>query len=80
MELEEEQVSRREQTEKHSAARLPEVDFGHIRAVRENLAQHGISTRKLVLENGAGLSRIERISAGALNQLLRAAYRSPLFA
>ncbi|MHB1092859.1 D-alanyl-D-alanine carboxypeptidase/D-alanyl-D-alanine endopeptidase [Thiobacillus sp.] len=51
-----------------------------IRAVRENLAQHGISTRKLVLENGAGLSRIERISAGALNQLLRAAYRSPLFA
>lgn len=50
------------------------------RAVREDLAQHGISTRKLVLENGAGLSRIERISAGALNQLLRAAYRSPLFA
>lgn len=50
------------------------------RAVRENLAQHGISTRKLVLENGAGLSRIERISADALNQLLRAAYRSPLFA
>jgi len=50
------------------------------RAVREDLAQRGISTRKLVLENGAGLSRIERISAGALNQLLRAAYRSPLFA
>ncbi|MGE5319632.1 MAG: D-alanyl-D-alanine carboxypeptidase/D-alanyl-D-alanine-endopeptidase [Hyphomicrobiaceae bacterium] len=50
------------------------------RAVREVLTQRGISTRKLVLENGAGLSRIERISAGALNQLLRAAYRSPLFA
>ncbi len=50
------------------------------RAVREDLVQRGISTRKLVLENGAGLSRIERISAGALNQLLRAAYRSPLFA
>jgi D-alanyl-D-alanine carboxypeptidase/D-alanyl-D-alanine-endopeptidase (penicillin-binding protein 4) len=33
-----------------------------------------------VLENGAGLSRIERISADALNQLLRAAYNSPLFA
>jgi D-alanyl-D-alanine carboxypeptidase/D-alanyl-D-alanine-endopeptidase (penicillin-binding protein 4) len=49
-------------------------------AVREMLAQRGVPTRKLVLENGAGLSRIERISAGALNQLLRAAYRSPLFA
>lgn len=51
-----------------------------VRAVRADLAQCGISTRKLVLENGSGLSRIERISADALNQLLRAAYRSPLFA
>jgi D-alanyl-D-alanine carboxypeptidase/D-alanyl-D-alanine-endopeptidase (penicillin-binding protein 4) len=50
------------------------------RAVRDVLTQRGVSTRKLVLENGAGLSRIERISAEALNQLLRAAYRSPLFA
>jgi D-alanyl-D-alanine carboxypeptidase/D-alanyl-D-alanine-endopeptidase (penicillin-binding protein 4) len=50
------------------------------RAVRDALTQRGISTRKLVLENGAGLSRIERISADALNQLLRAAYNSPLFA
>ena len=49
-------------------------------AVREALAQRGVSTRKLVLENGAGLSRIERISAEALNQVLRAAYQSPLFA
>ncbi|HMA11755.1 MAG TPA: D-alanyl-D-alanine carboxypeptidase/D-alanyl-D-alanine-endopeptidase [Steroidobacteraceae bacterium] len=50
------------------------------RAVRAALAQRGVPTQKLVLENGAGLSRIERISADALNQLLRAAYRSPLFA
>jgi D-alanyl-D-alanine carboxypeptidase/D-alanyl-D-alanine-endopeptidase (penicillin-binding protein 4) len=50
------------------------------RAVRDALTQRGISTRKLVLENGAGLSRIERISADALNQLLQAAYHSPLFA
>ncbi len=50
------------------------------RAVREVLVQQGIPTRKLVLENGAGLSRIARISADALNQLLRAAWRSPLFA
>ena len=50
------------------------------RAVREVLEQRGVSTRKLVLQNGAGLSRIERISANTLTQMLRAAYRSPLFA
>jgi D-alanyl-D-alanine carboxypeptidase/D-alanyl-D-alanine-endopeptidase (penicillin-binding protein 4) len=50
------------------------------RAVREVLIQQGIAVDKLVLENGAGLSRVERISADALNQVLRAAYRSPLFA
>ncbi len=50
------------------------------RAVRDVLTQRGVPTQKLVLENGAGLSRIERISADALNQLLRAAYLSPLFA
>ncbi len=50
------------------------------RAVRELLVQRGVPTRKLVLENGAGLSRIERISADALNRMLRAAYNSPLFA
>ena len=49
-------------------------------AVREMLVQRGVPTRKLVLENGSGLSRIERISADALNQLLRAAYNSPLHA
>ena len=54
------------------------VDKG-IRAVREALIQRGVPTRKLVLENGAGLSRIERISAEALTQMLRAAYNSPLF-
>ncbi|HEY9099741.1 MAG TPA: D-alanyl-D-alanine carboxypeptidase/D-alanyl-D-alanine-endopeptidase [Thiobacillus sp.] len=48
-------------------------------AVVDALTQRGISTHKLVLENGAGLSRIERISAAALTQLLQAAYRSPLF-
>ena len=51
-----------------------------IDAVTAVLTQRSISTHKLVLENGAGLSRIERISASALTQLLRAAYRSPLFA
>jgi D-alanyl-D-alanine carboxypeptidase/D-alanyl-D-alanine-endopeptidase (penicillin-binding protein 4) len=50
------------------------------RAVTAALDERGISTRKLVLENGSGLSRIERISATTLSQLLGAAYRSPLFA
>ncbi len=50
------------------------------RAVRAALERHGVPTRKLVLENGAGLSRVERISADALTGLLRAAWKSPLFA
>jgi D-alanyl-D-alanine carboxypeptidase/D-alanyl-D-alanine-endopeptidase (penicillin-binding protein 4) len=50
------------------------------RAVTAALTERGVSTRKLVLENGSGLSRIERISATTLSQLLGAAYRSPLFA
>jgi len=50
------------------------------RAVRETLIAQGVPVDKLVLENGAGLSRIERVNAALLNALLRAAYRSPLFA
>lgn len=50
------------------------------RAVRDVLSQHHVPTGKLVLENGAGLSRIERISADALTRVLHAAWRSPLFA
>ncbi len=50
------------------------------RAVRAALVRRGIPTRKLVLENGSGLSRIERLSADTLNRLLLAAYRTPLFA
>jgi len=49
------------------------------RAIRAALSRHAIPTHKLVMENGSGLSRIERISADALNQLLLAAYRSPYF-
>jgi D-alanyl-D-alanine carboxypeptidase/D-alanyl-D-alanine-endopeptidase (penicillin-binding protein 4) len=49
------------------------------RAVRDVLIRQGIATDTLVLENGSGLSRIERASASLLNQLLRAAWRSPWF-
>lgn len=48
------------------------------RAIRQWLAQKGISTPELVMENGSGLSRIARISAGSLGQLLLAAYASPV--
>ena len=46
------------------------------RAIRQWLAGKGLNFPELVLENGSGLSRIERISAGNLGQLLLAAFRS----
>lgn len=42
------------------------------------LSRHGLLFPELVIENGAGLSRADRISARHLAQLLIAAYRSPL--
>lgn len=42
------------------------------------LAAKGLDFPELVLENGAGLSRIERISAANLNRLLLAAWQSPV--
>jgi len=45
-------------------------------AVRATLASHGIDIAPLVIENGAGLSREARVSAGLLGAVLRAAYRS----
>ena len=44
-------------------------------AIREWLARKGIVAPELVMENGAGLSRIERISAASLAALLQAAWR-----
>lgn len=46
------------------------------RAVRQWLAAKGISAPELVMENGSGLSRVERISAANLANLLLAAWRS----
>ena len=45
-------------------------------AVVAFLAQHGISAPEIVLENGSGLSRNERISAVTMADVLLAAYRS----
>jgi D-alanyl-D-alanine carboxypeptidase/D-alanyl-D-alanine-endopeptidase (penicillin-binding protein 4) len=48
-------------------------------AIEAWLAEKQIAAPELVLENGAGLSRIERISATTLSRVLLAAYRSPYF-
>jgi D-alanyl-D-alanine carboxypeptidase len=46
------------------------------RVIRQWLAGKGLAFPALVLENGSGLSRHERITAGNLGQLLLAAFRS----
>jgi D-alanyl-D-alanine carboxypeptidase/D-alanyl-D-alanine-endopeptidase (penicillin-binding protein 4) len=48
------------------------------RAVREWLNRKGLDFPELVLENGSGLSRTERISARHLGEVLTSAYRSPV--
>lgn len=47
-------------------------------AIRAWLKRKGLDFPELVLENGSGLSRRERISAESLGRLLQAAYRSPV--
>jgi D-alanyl-D-alanine carboxypeptidase/D-alanyl-D-alanine-endopeptidase (penicillin-binding protein 4) len=48
------------------------------RAIKAWLAKKGLDFPELVMENGSGLSRIERISAQSLTSLLVAAFRSPV--
>jgi len=48
--------------------------------VRQWFRRHHIDDLGLVMENGSGLSRIERISAANLTALLQAAWRSPVMA
>ena len=47
-------------------------------AIKAWIARKGIAAPELVMENGSGLSRIERISAASLGNLLQAAWRSPV--
>lgn len=49
-------------------------------AVKAWLAKKRVAAPELVMENGSGLSRIERISAENLALLLQAAWRSPVMA
>ena len=46
--------------------------------IRQWLALKGLSMPELVLENGSGLSRVERISARNLGAILLNAYASPV--
>ncbi|PUA46218.1 D-alanyl-D-alanine carboxypeptidase/D-alanyl-D-alanine-endopeptidase [Pseudomonas sp. TKO26] len=47
------------------------------RVVRQWLAKKGITAPHLVMENGSGLSRAERVSAREMAGLLQAAWKSP---
>lgn len=46
--------------------------------IKQTLAQRGLTIPELVIENGSGLSRLERISARSLGALLMQAFRSPV--
>jgi D-alanyl-D-alanine carboxypeptidase/D-alanyl-D-alanine-endopeptidase (penicillin-binding protein 4) len=48
------------------------------RVVGDWLVGKGLERREFVLENGAGLSRIERLTAAGLSRLLAAAFAGPL--
>ena len=62
-----------------AAAGSPPADTAKaIQLVRQWATQRQLALPQLVLENGSGLSRLERISAREMGQLLLAAYRSPV--
>lgn len=60
------------------AAERPATTEAARRRVNGWLAGKGINVPELVLDNGSGLSRVERISADGLARLLLAAWQSPV--
>lgn len=56
----------------------PGTEANGDKAIHDWLASKGLSFPELVIENGAGLSRLERISAQHLGMLLLNAYASPV--
>jgi D-alanyl-D-alanine carboxypeptidase/D-alanyl-D-alanine-endopeptidase (penicillin-binding protein 4) len=60
------------------AAERPATPVAARRRVQGWLAEKGLKMPELVLDNGSGLSRSERISAESLSQLLLAAWKSPV--
>ncbi|MDR2614697.1 MAG: D-alanyl-D-alanine carboxypeptidase/D-alanyl-D-alanine-endopeptidase [Candidatus Accumulibacter sp.] len=59
-------------------AARPATSEGARRAIETWLSGKGLEMPELVLDNGSGLSRKERISAGSLARLLLAAWQSPV--
>lgn len=53
-------------------------EAGAVLALKQVLRQRGLQFPELVLENGSGLSRIERVSAEHLAQLLVTAWQRPV--
>ncbi|WP_242463304.1 D-alanyl-D-alanine carboxypeptidase/D-alanyl-D-alanine-endopeptidase [Rhodocyclus tenuis] len=60
------------------AAERPATTEAARKRVNSWLAGKGINIPELVLDNGSGLSRVERISADGLARLLLAAWQSPV--
>ncbi len=60
------------------AAERPATQEGSVQRIKAWLSEKKIILPELVLDNGAGLSRNERISAEGLSQLLLAAWKSPV--
>ncbi len=60
------------------ATRRPANREGAQRAVGDWLVGKSLDRREFVLENGAGLSRVERLTAAGLARLLQGAFASPL--
>lgn len=57
---------------------MPVMEKSAAVAIQETLVRKGLFFDELVLENGSGLSRVERISAEHLAQLLVRAFKSPV--
>ena len=57
---------------------LPATEISGASVVKEWLAAKNINANELVIENGSGLSRLERINAEHLGQMLVSAYFSPV--
>jgi D-alanyl-D-alanine carboxypeptidase/D-alanyl-D-alanine-endopeptidase (penicillin-binding protein 4) len=60
------------------SAERPATPDGARRRIKTWLAEKNLKLPELVLDNGSGLSRSERISAEGLSQLLLAAWQSPV--
>lgn len=56
----------------------PATEANGEKAIKSWLSAKGLNFKELVIENGSGLSRVERISAEHLGQMLVNAYHSPV--